>query len=404
MTEFHYDAIDEGGAVQRGKISATDEREALRLLSESGLHVVELSSRAARTTEAWLTREISIRSRTLKPKHCSELCRLLSALLGAGIGTMESLKIAGSLADTRLTSSAATYLHEKLISGALLGKAMSERPATFPPLLRMYVEIGESSNSLPIAFQEAGRYFSNLEKRNASVLTSLIYPVFLIFFSAAVLTSLIFFLAPRLSEAIEGSGGEITGTLWALSFVQNTITSFPITSILTGSFLVAAIAGFLLSPKTRRLPLATVPYLRRLHADAVYARYAEALSAMMFAGSSLSPSLDKVSKVFSQEPEAAVLKNARQALEKGTPASKIITSAPEVPSEFRALFLLGEQSNQIAEMMRLAAKQLKEKVERKTERLMQLISPLLTLLIGLGIGFIVYSMFNAIFEVNDIAF
>nr|WP_275671700.1 type II secretion system F family protein [Ruegeria pomeroyi] len=329
---------------------------------------------------------------------------MLSALLGAGIGTRESLKIAASLADTRLTSSAISYLHEKLISGALLGKAMSERPATFPPLLRMYVEIGESSNSLPIAFQEAERYFSNLEKRNSSVLSSLIYPAFLVIFSIAVLFSLIFFLTPRLSEAIEASGGEIRGTLWALSFIQQVIVNNPVTSILIVAFLAAAFAAFLVSPIARRLPLATIPYLRRLHADAVYARYAEALSAMMFSGSSLSPSLDKISKVFSQEPEAAILKNAMQALEKGTPASEVITSAPGVPSEFRALFLLGEQSNQIAEMMGLAAKQIKEKVERKTEHLMQIASPLLTLLIGLGIGFIVYSMFNAIFEVNEIAF
>ena len=115
-----------------------------------------------------------------------------------------------------------------------------------------------------------------------------------------------------------------------------------------------------------------------------------------------SQSLDSVSKAYDQEPTAKIFGRAAEALSEGRSASSVISEAKMLPFVYRRLFEVAEQSNEMSYVIELLNKRLTTEIEASLKTIVQLVSPISTLFIGLGVGYIIFTMMNALFNINQL--
>ncbi|MFP3344538.1 type II secretion system F family protein, partial [Halomonas sp. SIMBA_159] len=96
--------------------------------------------------------------------------------------------------------------------------------------------------------------------------------------------------------------------------------------------------------------------------------------------------------------------NAATALEEGRHAATVFDTSQLVPPTFRELFRIGEQTNRLTLTLNALSMAMNAQVEQSAQRFITLLTPVLTLVLGSGIGLLVYTLMGAILEVNELAF
>ncbi|MEX0301154.1 MAG: type II secretion system F family protein [Leisingera sp.] len=100
----------------------------------------------------------------------------------------------------------------------------------------------------------------------------------------------------------------------------------------------------------------------------------------------------------------ATFLEAAEAVEGGLNASAAIEADPFIPASFKELFRIGEETNRLPSTLAALAETMSAQADRQSQRILGLLTPILTLIIGSGVGFLIYTLMGAILEINEIAF
>lgn len=217
MPRFAYNARDRAGKSLSAELDAPSRKDALRVLSARGLQVASVTEHVAPTPRGGKKKPVakrterSSRSPALAPRRAERLPFLeaLYELTTSGLSAGEAVRLLSTrIKDPRLRRLCAG-IWERISEGSPLSRAMGAVPEVFDSATVNLIQAGEATGSLN---ETLARLISHLVEERAlrnQLVTSLAYPVGMVFVSGGVILFFMFFLLPRLQGLLTSLGGKM---------------------------------------------------------------------------------------------------------------------------------------------------------------------------------------------------
>ncbi|MFZ7111149.1 MAG: type II secretion system F family protein [Desulfatiglandales bacterium] len=409
MPAYSYKVADASGKITKGTLSAEDERSAVRRLQNQGyipirIHAAEGGSEAARSR---LTKRFSSFFFRISSKDVMVFTTDLAVLLEAGMPVDRALSVLIDLIEKERFRAVIGEILKSVQGGAYLSDAMARYPEAFSTFYVNMVKAGEIGGVLEDTLKRLGLFLEASQELKGYILSSMIYPAFLVLVGGVSLIVLLTFVIPKFAVIFSDLGTAMplsTKVLLNLSTVlKNWWWSFP---------LVVA-ACWIMWDRYRRTPggrmridrtKLRVPVLGALISKIETARFARTLGVLLRSGVQILQALDLVRDIIGNSVIAGAMKSVHARVKEGDRLSKSLEDAKILPSLGIQMIMVGEESGRLDEMLLQVAKNYERATRETIRQLIGLLEPVMILFMGLVVGFIVIAMLMGVFSMNEIPF
>lgn len=421
VPQFAYRARDAQGGLVEGVLNCADRAVAIRQIEQQQCIPIKieavLAAPEAATKDQGSTRlrEATARQasapamvtakQNLKIPHGQLLIftEQLGHLLRAGMTLDEGLSILQKRLKHPRVHQMTRTLHRALVDGRSFSQALRDFPRIFPPLYVNMVAAGEASGALPEILLRLVSHLMQAKNLRDRVQQALIYPAFLAVAGVVLITVFITFMVPQLTDFMSQTGGALPLPTRILINIHHMITAY---WWLGAVLLVGAIVGFRALVRTDEGRIAwdrfrlVIPGYGRVIRHRHYAQFARTLGTLMQNGVPLLRALDLVGEIAGNKFLEAKLVDVRRAVVDGATLSAALQAQNLFPDLFTDMMAVGEQTGHFAETMQTIADVYERELDRAVAIISQLIPPFIIVLIAVVVGFVVYSILSAVFEMT----
>jgi type II secretory pathway component PulF len=417
VPQFAYRARNAQGGLVEGVLNCADRAVAIRQIEMQQCIPIKIeavgATPAAAAKDEKSTRPRSARPATtratptqnLKISHGQTLVftEQLGHLLQAGMTLDEGLSILEKRLKQPRVQQMTRTLHQALVDGRSFSQALRDFPRIFPPLYVNMVAAGEASGALPEILLRLVKHLMQAKDLRDRVQQALIYPAFLAIAGFALIIVFITYMVPQLTGFMAQTGGALPLPTRILLQANHLITSY---WWLGALLIVGAIVGYRAFVRTTegritwdRFRLA-IPGYSRVIRHRYYAQFARTLGTLMENGVPLLRALDLVAEIAGNKFLESKLVEVRRAVVDGATLSAALQAQNLFPDLFTDMMAVGEQTGRFAETMQTIADVYERELDRTVAIVSQLIPPLIIVLIAIVVGFVVYSILSAVFEMT----
>jgi type II secretory pathway component PulF len=327
----------------------------------------------------------------------------LAHLLQAGMTLDEGLSILEKRLKQPRVQQMTHALHQALIDGRSFSQSLSEFPRIFPPLYVNMVAAGEASGALSQILLRLVKHLMQAKDLRDRVQQALIYPAFLALAGAILITVFITFMVPQLTGFMSQTGGALPLPTRILVHIHHAITGYWWIGALLAVGVVIGFRAFVRTDEGRttwdRFRL-VIPGYGRIIRHRHYAQFARTLGTLMENGIPLLRALDLVTEIASNRFLELKLNEVRRAVIDGATLSVALQEQRLFPDLFTDMMAVGEQTGHFAETLQAIADVYERELDRTVAVISQLIPPVIIVVIAVLVGFVVYSILSAVFEMT----
>jgi type II secretory pathway component PulF len=294
-------------------------------------------------------------------------------------------------------------LHQALVDGRSFSQALRDFPRIFPPLYVNMVAAGEASGALPEILLRLVNHLMQAKNLRDRVQQALIYPAFLALAGMGLIVVFIVYMVPQLTGFMAQTGGALPLPTRILLQLHHIITGYWWVAALV---VVGAILGFRAFVRNEEGRISwdrfrlVFPGYGRIIRHRYYAQFARTLGTLMENGVPLLRALDLVAEIAGNKFLEAKLGEVRRAVVDGANLSAALQAQNLFPDLFTDMMSVGEQTGHFAETMQIIADVYERELDRTVAIVSQLIPPVIIVLIAVLVGFVVYSILSAVFEMT----
>jgi general secretion pathway protein F len=391
--EFRYQAANGQGQILTGQISASDEREAMRLLRQQNLAPVTLE--AATPTHA--TQEGS-HKRTSR-QEITLAMQELATLLHAGVPLAESVE---SISTAHAGSSIGAAFAKTLAGlkrGEPFSAALHLSGLDLPTYLHQLASAGELTGKLAHSLQTAVAQMEYEDRIRQEMRNALTYPAILVVSGIAATLLVFIVVVPKFANLIKGSSASVPLlSKWVIStgmFVQANLLWLGLLAVAAG---MAAMVAFS-KPEMRSRAfewLARLPILGRWIVETEMGRWAAMLSALL---ENRVPIITAMELALNGARLSSMRNSLQQVLREvrgGARFADALASNRTLEATGINLIRVGERSGELAPMLRALATLYENAGRDRMKRFLLLLEPIAILLIGSVIGIIMIAIMLAV--------
>jgi type II secretory pathway component PulF len=419
MPQFSYKAMQADGGLIEGLLEASNRHEAMRQVETRGLKPIKLAEatngagakKAARAGENGDAAAAGAggfsfgRRDKITPRMLENFTRLLSSLLAAGVPFSRALQILHRESAEPAAKAKWKEIHDLVIDGMSLSKAMERSPETFPRVYVAMVEAGETGGFLDLVLAQIADFQAREKELKSKVMTALMYPIILLFLALGVLIFLLVFFIPRFQMVFAGFNAELPLITQIIVKVSEIVRHY-------GLFLAAGlvIAFFSLrtwfhSPKGRRAWegwLLRLSFIGPLIAQFAMARFCRMLGTLLQAGVPLISALNVARRSIGNQVLIDAVSESIDRVKEGKPLGKSLAQNRELfPGAVVEMISVAEESGKLdAELMRIATVT-EGDLDRQLKAAVALAEPVMLFVIAAFIGTIFIGMVIPIFSLQD---
>ncbi|HEY2124626.1 MAG TPA: type II secretion system F family protein, partial [Chthoniobacterales bacterium] len=144
----------------------------------------------------------------------------------------------------------------------------------------------------------------------------------------------------------------------------------------------------------------SVPGYGRIIRHRYYAQFSRTLGTLMENGIPLLRALELVTEIAGNRYLETKLADVRRAVIDGATLSTALAAQHLFPELFTDMMAVGEQTGHFADTMQTIADVYERELDRTVNIVSQLIPPFIILLIAVVVGFVVFSILSAVFEMT----
>lgn len=400
MPRFAYRAVNGAGKVVAGELEAEDRQRVLVRLAAERVYPlqVEEARRPAATGRVWQRRRVTGRDVQLFTEQ-------LAALLQAGLELDRSLEILTQLAATPKLREVLAGVRQHVRGGSTFAAALGRYPEVFSRFYVSMVTAGEAGGALEIILGRMAQFLSRVQELKAFLISSLIYPVFLVAAAGGAIAVLLLWVIPRFSMIFDQTGQALPLPTQVLLTLSQLLSRY--WWVLLGGGLVLAVAfrQALASAQGRFLChrwLLRLPLLGSILLRAEVARFCETLGTLLTSGVPVLQALTIVKETVGNEVIARALDPVAEGIRKGAGVAAPLAASGAFPLLAIHMITVGEETGRFEEMLGRVAEIYDGEVRHAIRRAMALMEPVMIVFMGLVVGFIVFSMLSAIFSINEL--
>ncbi len=407
MPQFSYRARNAQGELVEGVLNVTDRSVAIRQIEQQNCVPIRVESMAAnpQAVDGKAAPATAAPTGNLKIPHGQLLIftEQLGHLLQAGMTLDESLGVLEKRLKHPRVQQMTSALHQALIDGRSFSQALRDFPRIFPPLYINMVGAGEASGALPDILSRVVQHLMQEKNLRDRVQQALIYPAFLAVAGSVLIIIFITFMVPQLTGFMAETGGTLPVPTRILINVHHIITGYWWVLLLIVLGGMVGFRAFVRSEEGRlawdRLRL-SIPGYGRIRRHQYYAQFSRTLGTLMENGIPLLKALDLVTEIAANKYLEAKLRDVRRAVIDGANLSSALAKEQLFPDLFTDMMAVGEQTGHFAQTMQIIADVYERELDRTVNIISALIPPIIIVVIAVIVGFVVYSILSAVFEMT----
>ena len=419
MPQFAYRARDSQGGLVEGVLDCADRSVAIRQIEDKRCIPIKIepvtitppaksrngASAAAPAKAAPASARPTTPTQALKIPHGQLLLftEQLAHLLQAGMTLDEGLSILEKRLKQPRVQQMTQGLHQSLVDGRSFSQSLREYPRIFNALYVNMVAAGEASGALPDILHRVVKHLTQTKELRDRVQQALIYPAILAIAGVGLITIFITFMVPQLTGFMAANGGTLPLPTRILLQLNHLITQWWWLAILIVVGLSVGFRSWVNAPEGRaawdRLRL-SIPGYGRIVKHRYYAQFARTLGTLMENGIPLLRALDLVSEITGNRYLELKMAEVRRSVIDGATLSNALSAQHFFPELLTDMMAVGEQTGHFAETMQTIADVYERELDRTVAVTSQLIPPVIIVLIATVVGFVVYSVLSAVFEMT----
>ena len=421
MPIYQYTALAPGGDVKKGVIDADTARDARQRLRKENLLVTDIaegrSSRKRKAkTDAGAKGSFMARLREARAAHSgpsgrdlelvTAATRQLGTMLGSGIPLTEALRAMIEQAQDRRTETIFREIREAVNQGASLADALEQHPGFFTDLYVNMVRAGEATGNVDVVLSRLADYLQYQRTIRRKVVSAMTYPIMMICLGFLVVTALLTFVVPKITEMLEDTGQALPTPTRILIAISDGFRDY----WLIGAIVIAIISFFFervyKKNEDGRLKidrfLLKMPVVGEVLLKQAVSRFTRTLSTLLQSGVNAVQSLEITRNVVQNRVVSDATEHIRSRIVEGTDISTPLRATEVFPAVVAYMVAVGEQAGELEQMLDRIADSYDEEIEIATERMTSVLEPIMIIGLAIVVGFIVISIVLPILQVGQI--
>lgn len=396
--KYKYEARNQAGEIQEGFVEATTIANATLVLQQHNLVVVSVKP----VQESGLLGGLSQAWEGISAKEFVIFTRQLAVMIEAKVPLTVAFKSIASQTANPFFASVLSRIISDIDEGKTLSECFQKHPRVFSELFVNMVQSGEISGNLQKTLEDLA---DNIEKNytlTQKIRGVLYYPAFIMaaFFSVAFI--MITFVIPKLMTMLKETNAKLPITtkilIWSGDFMQKWWWAVLLAFI-------AAIAGVVYYIRTEEgkkefdVLILKVPLVSRVLRFVYLARFSENLSTLVRSGLPIVTSLEISGKVIGNSLfEADILETAEK-VKTGGSISGVLSGKPNFPPMMVQMIKVGEDTGKLDSTLETMSKFYTREADQMVSNLSSILEPVLIVILGVGVGILVFSIIVPIYNI-----
>jgi type IV pilus assembly protein PilC len=392
--QFTYLAVSKQGEKQRGLIEANTQREVIDFLRTKELTPIRVSE----------NRSLNTSLKFLQRVHVSDIViftRQLSSMILTGLTLIESLAILKKQTTNPLMQTIIDDIIQDVSEGSTFSHALAKHPNAFTDVYIALIEAAETGGLLD---KVLGRLADNMERTedmNKQIRSALFYPMIIIIGVVGVITVMNIFVIPQLGKLYESLNIQLPLTTRIVLGVSKLFTTYFPVAIIGIIGLVFGYRKFSVTETGKkfidRLKL-KIPVIGKIIELSVINEIARTLSILITSGASIIQSLSITARVANNYEYKEAINNSKVLVEKGIALSTALESQNLFEPIVVQMVKVGEATGKLDESLLKLAEYFERDMTLKIKTLTTSLEPILIVVLGVTVGFLVFSVITPIYS------
>jgi len=396
--KYKYKARDQAGGMQEGFVEASTLDHATSLLQQHNLVVVSIAPEKESRFLAGLSRLWE----GVSAKEFVIFSRQLAVMIEAKVPLLTAIK---SISDQTVNPYFARILNS-ILSDIDEGKALSEslkkHPEVFSDLYVNMVQSGEVSGNLQKSLENLA---NNIEKNytlTQKIKGVLYYPAFILTAFFLVGFIMITFVIPKLMIMLKETNAKLPITTKIFIATGDFMQHWWWAVLLAVILGVVALIYYLQSEDGKKefdVIKLKIPIIKKVLQYVYLARFSENLSTLVRSGLPIVSALQISGKVIRNSVFEADIMEAAEKVKTGGTISEVLTGKPNFPPIMAQMIKVGEETGRLDTILDTMAKFYAREADQIVSNLSSIIEPVLIVILGVGVGTLVFSIIIPIYNI-----
>ena len=353
MPNYVYHGLDEAGKKISSTVEADSEKSAKQKLKKAGIFITKLQQKGRgdkkkNSSHANGNEVVAVANKIkVKLKDLSDITRQLATLVKANVPLVEALGAIQEQLEDEKFQDIISNVKAKVNEGTAIAKAMAEYPKVFSPLYTSMIRAGEASGSLHIVLVRLADFIEkNLKLRN-KIISSLVYPAILGVVSLIIISGLLTFVVPKLTEMFQDQGKALPTITIVLIWISTVFKNYWYVLFSAAATFIYLFKKYIATPKGRRWldrKLITFPVVGMAIKKIAISRFARTLSTLLSSGVPLVASLEIVKSVVDNILIGESIEEVKKGVKEGKPIAKNLKASGFFPPIVTHMIAIGEKS------------------------------------------------------------
>lgn len=398
MPTYTYKALDtKSGKYIRGRREAESEAELATLLEKEGKTLI-LAREKVKTHKDLFAKKVD----KVKARSLITFTYQLATYIDSGVPLLSALYDLAMNPEDPKMGAVAHGIYKRIEGGSSLENALKAYPKIFNTLYIGAVRAGETTGNLSGVLKYLAGYLEWQATLKSQIKQAMSYPIILFTAISTAIIILVTFVFPKFVSIFKGLNIELpltTKMLIALSdFMQ---ANWKLVLLFSIIFLIA-ILFFIKKTKTGRyyydkLKL-SLPIFGILIRKVCISRFAHTFSMAFGAGIDVLRSLSLCEDVVGNVVIAEEISKAKEKVNMGENLANSFKDCKEFPPLVVRMIAVGESTGNLSNTIEKVSLYYDNEVPKTINQVFTLLEPLMLLVMGLGVGFVAFSIFLPLFN------
>ncbi|MEK6193988.1 MAG: type II secretion system F family protein [Deltaproteobacteria bacterium] len=405
MPKYSYQAINESGNTVSGDLEADSLDMANTILTARG-YIPSKVTETGQVVSSVLVRQLKERFTFINTPELILFTKQLKTLIKAGVPILKLLKVLENQTENAALKEIAFSIGQDIEEGASLYDAFRKHPKAFSPLYCSMLKAGEASGALPNILERLIYIMEHEHKVRSDIRAALSYPIIVLAFLGVAFFILLTFVVPKFAATFARTSIELPLPTQICIGMYSALANYWLIILLV----LAAIVGFLnyyLRTKGGQLARDTLlmktPLLGPLFNKAAMSRFASIFSILQASGVAVLEAIKILTGTIGNQAIAKEFDFISERLEEGRGLAEPLKSAKYFPPIVINMIAIGEESDNLEEMLNEIALHYDSELEYAMKKLSEAIGPILTLGLAVVVGFFALAIYLPMWDMAQMA-
>ena len=401
MALYHFTARDPTGKKFTGDVEALEEKSLIISLQKQGYVPISIKKKEAGQIFSFINNffsHIGVGGIDTAP-----FTRQLHTMVSAGLPLTDSLVILEKQTKNPIFSQAISQIVADVEGGGSLSSSLAKFPRIFDQVYVKLIEAGETGGVLDKILAKLAETLEKDKDFKSKTKGALVYPVIVIIVMIIVMSIMMIFVVPKLTDLYTEIGVSLPLPTRILIAVSGFMVNFWWLLLI---ILGLAAFGFGYAGRIPRVArfiselYLEIPVWGKIKKTLILAQFTRTFGLLIGSGIPIISALKVVAGLLSSPAYKEAIEGAISKVERGSPLYQPLAASSVFPPIVGQMLRVGEETGKMDDVLLRLSIYFENEGEQMIRNLTTALEPIILVILGLGVGALVFSIIMPIYNLT----